>query len=88
MNTYDKKHNWGLNSEMENLLNGIELNTDKQVLYTDGDKQYMYDNGQVYTTNSKYYSKGKLISKAQFKEQTEEMIINYKCNRNNDIVIE
>ena len=23
---------------------------------------------------------GKLISKAQFREQTEEMMINYKCN--------
>lgn len=88
MNTYDKNHNWGLNSEMENLLNGIELNTDKHVIYTDGDKQYMYDNGQVYATNSKYYSKGTLLSKSQFKEQTEEMIINYKCNKKGDIVIE
>lgn len=88
MNTYDKKYNWGLDSEMENLLNGINLNTDKHVLYTDGDKQYMYDNGQVYATNSKCYSKGKLISKAQFKEQTEEMMINYMCNKRNDNVIE
>lgn len=88
MNTYDKNYDWGLNSEMENLLNGINLDTDKHVLYTDGDKQYIYDNGQVYTTNSKYYSKGKLISKAQFREQTEEMMINYKCNRRNDNIIE
>lgn len=43
MNTYDKNYDWGLNSEMENLLNGINLDTDKHVLYTDGDKQYIYD---------------------------------------------
>lgn len=80
--------NWGLNSEMDALINGIDISSEKRVLMTAGDKQYIYDDGQIYSTNTKCYDKGKMLTREQFREQAQEIKINYMCNRKNDIIIE
>lgn len=80
--------NWGLNAEMDALLNEIDLSSDKRVLMTAGDKQYIYDDGQIYSTNTRSFDKGIMLSREQFREQAQEININYMCNKKSDIIIE
>ena len=80
--------NWGLNEDMDALLNSIDLSSEKRVIMTYGDKQYVYDDGQIYSTSTKNYTKGKLLSKEDFKERAEEARLNYMCNKKGDIIIE
>jgi len=80
--------NWGLNDEMDALLNEIDLSSDKRVLMTAGDKQYIYDDGQIYSTNTRSFDKGIMLSREQFREQAQEININYMCNKKSDIIIE
>ena len=83
-----KDKDWGLSEEMNALLNGIDITSEKRVIMTAGNKQYMYDNGQIYYTNSKTYSEGKPITREEFRNQAEEIRINYLCNKRNDTIIE
>ncbi len=87
MSVYEN-NNWGLNEEMEELLNSIELNSEKRVILTDGNKQFIYDNGQIYVANARNSFTYEKLSKSDFKEQAEEIMINYRCNKKNDIIIE
>ena len=80
--------NWGLNEDMEALLNGIDLSPEKRVIMTDGNNQYIYDDGQIYSTSTKSYTEGKLLSKEEFRQKSEEIMINHMFNNKNDIVIE
>lgn len=80
--------NWGLNSEMDTLLNDIDISSDKRVIMTAGDKQYIYDDGQIYSTSTTTFTKGKQLSREEFREQAQEIHINYMCNKKNDIIIE
>ena len=80
--------NWGLNDEMNALLNEIDLSSDKRVLITAGDKQYIYDDGQIFSTSTTSYDKGVMLSRQQFREQAKEYTINYMCNKKTDIIIE
>ena len=84
----NKNINWGLSEEMDALINGINISSEKRVLMTDGDKQYIYDDGQIFSTNTKSYDKGVMISREQFREQAQEIKINYMCNKKTDIIIE
>ena len=79
---------WGLNSEMEALLNDIDISSEKRVIMTAGDKQYIYDDGQIYSTSTTTFTKGKQLSREEFREQAQEIKINYMCNKRNDIIIE
>lgn len=80
--------NWGLSDEMDALINGIDIASSKRVLMTDGNKQYIYDDGQIFTTSTKLYDKGVMISREQFREQAQEIRINNMCNKKTDIIIE
>ena len=80
--------NWGLSEEMDALINSINIESSKRVLMTDGNKQYIYDDGQIFSTCTKSYDKGIMISREQFREQAQEIKINYMCNKKSDIVIE
>lgn len=80
--------NWGLNDEMSALINDIDISSEKRVLMTAGNKQFIYDDGQIYSTNTKSYDKGIMLSREQFREQAQEIRINYMCNKRNDIIIE
>lgn len=80
--------NWGLSEEMNNLLNEIDISSEKRVLMTAGEKQYIYDDGQIYSTNTKSFDKGVMLSREQFREQAQEIKINFMCNKKSDIIIE
>ena len=80
--------NWGLGEEMDALINGINISSDKRVLMTAGDKQFIYDDGQIYSTKTKSYDRGVMLSRQEFREQAQEIRINHMCNRKNDIIIE
>lgn len=80
--------NWGLSDEMDALINGIDISSEKRVLMTAGDKQFIYDDGQIYSTNTKIYDKGVMMSRQQFREQAQEIKINYICNKKSNIIIE
>lgn len=80
--------NWGLTDEMNALINDIDISSEKRVLMTAGDKQFIYDDGQIYSTNTKSYDKGVMLSREQFREQAQEIRINYMCNKKSDIIIE
>ena len=80
--------NWGLSEEMDALINDIDISTEKRVLMTAGDKQFIYDDGQIYSTSTKSYDKGVMLSRQQFREQAKEIKINYMCNKRSDIIIE
>lgn len=80
--------NWGLSDEMNDLINSIDISSERRVLMTSGNKQYIYDDGQIYSTSTKSYDKGVMLSREQFREQAQEIKINYMCNRKNDIIIE
>jgi len=82
------KINWGLGDEMDALINDINIASEKRVLMTAGDKQYIYDDGQIYSTNTRCYDKGVILSRQQFREQAQEIKINYICNKKSDIIIE
>lgn len=80
--------NWGLSDEMNALINDIDISSEKRVLMTAGDKQFIYDDGQIYSTNTKSYDRGILLSREQFREQAQEIKINYMFNKKTDIIIE
>ena len=80
--------NWGLSEEMDALINGIDISSEKRVLMTAGDKQFIYDDGQIYSTNTKSYDRGIMLTKEQFREKAQEIKINYMCNKKSDIIIE
>lgn len=84
----NEKINWGLSEEMDALINDIDISTERRVLMTAGDKQFIFDDGQVYSTKTKYYDRGVMLSRQQFREQAQEIMINNMCNRKNDIIIE
>lgn len=88
MNT-NENFNWGLNSEMDALLNDIDISSEKRVIMTAGDKQFIYDDGQIYSTSTTTFTKGKQLSREEFREQAQEIRINnYMCSKRNDIIIE
>ena len=62
----NENFNWGLNTEMDALLNGIDISSEKRVIMTAGDKQFIYDDGQIYSTSTTKYTKGKQITKEEF----------------------
>lgn len=80
--------NWGLNDEMNSLINDIDISSDRRVLMTAGNKQFIYDDGQIYSTNTKSYDKGVMLTREQFRQQAQEIRINYMCNKKSDIIIE
>lgn len=80
--------NWGLSDEMNALINDIDISSEKRVLMTAGNKQFIYDDGQIYSTNTKIYDKGIMLTREQFREQAQEVRINYICNKKSDIIIE
>ena len=80
--------NWGLSDEMNALINEIDISSEKRVLMTAGDKQFIYDDGQIYSTKTKSYDKGVMLSREQFRQQAQEIKINYMCNKKSDIIIE
>ena len=88
MNT-NENFNWGLNSEMDALLNGIDISSNKRVIMTAGNKQFIYDDGQIYSTSTIAYTKGKQLTREEFRQQAQEIKINnYMANKRNDIIIE
>jgi len=87
-NKTNENINWGLNEEMDAILNSIDISSEKRVLMTAGDKQFIYDDGQIFSTSTKYYDKGVMLSRQQFREQAQEIKINYMCNKKSDIIIE
>lgn len=88
INTNDN-FNWGLNSEMDALLNGIDISSEKRVIMTAGNKQYIYDDGQIYSTSTTYYTKGKKLTREEFRQQAQEIKINsYMNSKKNNVIIE
>ena len=57
-NVINKNVNWGLSEEMNALINDIDISSEKRVLMTAGDKQFIYDDGQIYSTNTRSYDRG------------------------------
>ena len=85
----NENFNWGLNSEMDALLNGIDISSERRVIMTAGDKQFIYDDGQIYSTSTRAYTKGRQLTREQFREQAEEIKINnFMNNKRNNIIIE
>ena len=85
----NENFNWGLNSEMNELLNGIDISSGKRVIVTAGDKQFIYDDGQIYSTSTTKFTKGKQLTREEFRLQVQEIKINnYMTNKRNDIIIE
>ncbi len=85
----NENFNWGLNSEMNELLNGIDISSEKRVIMTAGDKQFIYDDGQIYSTSTTKFTKGKQLTREEFRLQAQEIRINnYMTNKRNDIIIE
>jgi len=80
--------NWGLTDEMNALINDIDISSEKRVLMTAGDKQFIYDDGQIYRTNTKSFDKGIMLTREQFRDQAQEIRINYMCNKKSNIIIE
>ena len=80
--------NWGLSDEMNALINDIDISSEKRVLMTAGDKQFIYDDGQIYSTNTKSYDKGVILSRQEFRQQAQEIRIHQMCNKKSDIIIE
>lgn len=88
MNT-NENFNWGLNSEMDALLNGIDISSDKRVIMTAGDKQFIYDDGQIYSTSTTTFTRGKQLTREEFRQQANEIKINnYMNSKINEIIIE
>ena len=84
----NENFNWGLNNEMEAILNSIDISSDKRVIMTAGDKQFIYDDGQIYSTSTKAFTRGKQLTRDEFREQAQEIKINYMCNKRNNIIVE
>ena len=80
--------NWGLNEEMDALINGIDISSEKRVLITAGEKQFIYDDGQIYRTNTKSFDRGVMLTRQEFRQQAQEIKINYFSSKKNDIIIE
>ena len=80
-------YDWGINEELSKLINDIEMPLDRRVIFINEDKQYIYDNGQIYQTNAKVWSSEKQITKAEFQDQRGDMMVNY-LTKKNDIIIE
>lgn len=88
-NNTNENFNWGLNTEMDALLNGIDIASEKRVIMTAGNKQYIYDDGQIYSTSTIAFTKGTMLTREEFREQAQEIKINnYMQKKMNNNIIE